>query len=75
MANESKITEASSTRRAEEIEEKASRPQRSLPWELADFLLHNKKWWLTPIIVVLLLVGMLAILASTGRRTSLYTLF
>ena len=30
-----------------------------------DFLIHNKKWWLTPIIVILLLMGCLIFLSST----------
>jgi len=43
--------------------------------EFADFLLHNKKWWLTPIIVVLLLFGLLIVLAGTGAAPFIYTLF
>lgn len=34
--------------------------------EFVDFLLHNKKWWLTPIILVLLLVGLLIVFSSTA---------
>jgi len=33
--------------------------------EFWDFLKHNKKWWLTPIILVLLLFGALLILGGT----------
>lgn len=29
--------------------------------EFFDFLLHHKKWWLTPIILVLVLMGFLII--------------
>jgi hypothetical protein len=43
--------------------------------DFLDFALHNKKWWLTPIIVVLLLVGVLAVLGGTGVAPFIYSLF
>jgi hypothetical protein len=43
--------------------------------EFLSFVLHNKKWWLTPIIVVLLLVGVLAVLGGTGMAPFIYSLF
>ena len=43
--------------------------------EFWDFLCHNKKWWLTPIILVLLLVGLLIILGGTAASPFIYTLF
>lgn len=41
--------------------------------EFVDFLKYNKKWWLTPIIAVLLLVGALIILTTSGAAPFLYT--
>jgi hypothetical protein len=43
--------------------------------ELTYFLAHNKKWWITPIFVVLLLVGAFLILGSTAAAPFIYTLF
>ena len=43
--------------------------------ELWSFLRHNKKWWMTPIILVLLLLGVLVVLAGTGMAPFIYTLF
>lgn len=43
--------------------------------EVWDFLAHSKKWWLTPIVIVLLLVGMLAVLSSTAAAPFIYSLF
>jgi len=43
--------------------------------ELIDFLAYNKAWWLTPIIAVLLLVGVLIILSTTGAAPFIYPLF
>ncbi len=43
--------------------------------EFWDFLLHNKKWWLTPIILVLLLMGVLLMLSGTAAAPFIYTLW
>jgi hypothetical protein len=43
--------------------------------EFWQFLRHNKKWWLAPIIVTLLLVGVLVFLAGSGGGPLIYTLF
>jgi len=40
-----------------------------------QFLLHNKKWWLVPIVVVLLALGFLIILSSTGLAPYIYVIF
>jgi hypothetical protein len=49
--------------------------QRGPVAELWVFMLHNKKWWLTPIILVLVVVGVLAVLGGTGVAPFIYTLF
>lgn len=44
--------------------------------EFWRFLLHNRKWWLIPIIVTLLLVAVLFFVAGSGGAGPLiYTLF
>ena len=43
--------------------------------ELWGFLRANKKWWLLPIIVVLVLMGALIILSGTAVAPFIYTLF
>lgn len=43
--------------------------------EFWRFLLHNKKWWLIPIIVTLLLVAVLIFVAGSGAGPLVYTLF
>jgi hypothetical protein len=57
------------------FEREAERESGGLLAEYRDFLLHNKKWWLIPIIVALLLVGVLVILGSTAAAPFIYTLF
>ena len=51
----------------------ASRP--GLVREFWDFLRDSKKWWLTPIIVCLLLFGALVLLGGTAAAPFIYTLF
>jgi len=63
------------SRMSEELERQASQSQSSLIGEFIGFLLHNKKWWLTPIVLVLLLVSMLVVLGGTGAAPFIYTLF
>jgi len=57
------------------FEQQAEQPQPGLVREFWDFLRLNRKWWLTPIIVVLLLVGLVLILGGTGLAPFIYTLF
>ena len=44
--------------------------------EYLSFLKENKKWWLTPIIVMLLLLGLLIVFSqSSALAPFIYTLF
>lgn len=43
--------------------------------EFLDFLRHNKKWWLLPIVAILLLLGVLIFLSTTAAAPFIYTLF
>lgn len=43
--------------------------------EFLDFLRDNKKWWLTPIIVSILMLGALVVLGGSAAAPFIYTLF
>ena len=43
--------------------------------ELVMFIRHNKKWYLIPIVISILLLGVLIALGSTGAAPFIYTLF
>jgi hypothetical protein len=43
--------------------------------ELGEFLRENRKWWLTPIVVVIVLLGVLILLGGTSAAPFIYTLF
>lgn len=60
---------------AGDFAEQAEQQNVGLLREFADFLLNNKKWWLTPIVLVLLLVGALIVLSGTVAAPFIYTLF
>lgn len=43
--------------------------------EFLHFLKTSKKWWLMPIIAILLIFGVLVLLSSTAAAPFIYTLF
>jgi hypothetical protein len=49
--------------------------ERGLVGEFLGFMRENKAWWMTPILIVLALVGVLLVMASTGALPFIYTLF
>jgi hypothetical protein len=58
---------------ADEFQRLAAQSRTGMVRELTDFLLHNKKWWLLPIVLVLLMLGLLVMLGGTAPF--IYTLF
>jgi hypothetical protein len=69
------MPEQPDTERAAEFERQATQRPPGLLREFLDFLVHNKKWWLAPILVVLLLLGILVVLGGTGALPFIYTVF
>jgi hypothetical protein len=59
---------------ADEFEKRAA-DSPSLLREFWEFLGHTRKWWLVPILVVLLLLALLIMLSGTGAAPLIYTLF
>ncbi len=60
---------------SDDFERQANQAQTGIVREFWDFLRYNKKWWLTPIVVVLLLVGVFVLIAGTAAAPFIYTLF
>ena len=63
MSNEKSFKELSKEKRS------------SLFREFWEFLKHNKKWWLLPIILILLGLGLLVLLSSSAIAPFIYPLF
>ncbi len=57
------------------FEQLAKEKRSSLVAEFWHFLKHNKKWWLLPIVLVLLLLGLIVLLAGTSAAPFIYTIF
>jgi hypothetical protein len=49
--------------------------QSGIVQEFWDFLKDNKKWWLAPIVISILGLGMLVLLGGTAAAPFIYTLF
>ena len=43
--------------------------------EIYQFIIQTKKWWLVPLVFVLLLVGILVIFADSAVAPFIYSLF
>jgi hypothetical protein len=63
------------TRTGGDFAREADLKQASFLAELWQFLATNKKWWLAPIIIVLLAFGLLVALGGTAAAPFIYTLF
>ena len=59
----------------EDFVARAEASTQGLVGDLILFLRTNKKWWLTPIVIVLLLVAVLSVLGSSAAAPFIYTLF
>jgi hypothetical protein len=60
-----------------DFQQQAEQAAPGLLSEFIDFVLHNKKWWMIPIVVSLLILGLLVFLFSNigGVAPFIYTLF
>jgi fluoride ion exporter CrcB/FEX len=58
-----------------EFKSAAHRTKSSLARDLLGLMAQNKKWWLLPLIVVLIGLGALAVLGGTAAAPFIYTLF
>ena len=64
-----------SAKKGSVFSEQAKEARPSVIRELLAFLRDNKRWWLTPIVFILLLVGTLIVLSSSVAAPFIYTLF
>ncbi len=60
---------------AKEFVQQSQQARTSIVSEFIDFLMHNKKWWLLPIVIVLALLGVLIFIGGSGGGIFVYTLF
>ncbi len=58
-----------------EFEAGLKQARTGLVTEFWDFLKHNKKWWLAPIVISILGLGLLVLLGGSAAAPFIYTLF
>lgn len=58
-----------------EFEQAGLEKELSLVQEFLVFLIEERKWWLTPVLLALGLAGLMVALGSTGVAPFIYTLF
>ena len=61
--------------RAEAFEQAGRKANRSLASDFWLFLKENKKFWLIPPLVALLLLGLIVLLGGTAAAPFIYSLF
>lgn len=69
------MTSPQPERHDDEFLKAAEGRERGIVAEFVAFMAENRMWWLTPILVVFLLLGVLLVLGATGAAPFLYTLF
>lgn len=69
------MSENDKSKSDDEFLTQASGKQAGLISEFVGFLKANKKWWLAPIIISILLLGLLVVLGGTAAAPFIYTLF
>jgi hypothetical protein len=72
MSNEPRTDES---KKETFLESAGHEHERGLIAEFVGFMAENKAWWMTPILIVLGLVGVLLVLGATGVMPFIYTLF
>ncbi|MBY0398918.1 hypothetical protein K2X89_01390 [Myxococcota bacterium] len=61
--------------RKDDFASQAGAGRESLVGEFTAFLKENKKWWLAPILIAILGLGLLVLLGGTAAAPFIYTLF
>ncbi len=60
---------------SEEFEAGLKQARTGLVSEFWQFLKYNKKWWLAPIVISILGLGLLVLLGGSAAAPFIYTLF
>ena len=69
------MTKNTKNNKSNEFSELAAQKRGSIITEFWGFLKYNKKWWLIPIFVMLLILCLLVLLGGTAIAPFIYPLF
>ena len=62
-------------KKLQNVAEQAHLGQQTLAMEVFAWLHYNKKWWLAPVVLILMVFSLLVILSGTAVAPFIYTLF
>lgn len=71
----SKKQKTSGTTKRQRFEVQAAEPRTGLIAEFWEFFRTNKKWWMIPLVVVLLVLAGFVFVGGTALAPFIYTLF
>jgi hypothetical protein len=71
----SQTKDIDSSNRKNEFEQAGLEKELSLVQEFMVFVVQERKWWLTPVLLALGAAGLMVVLGSTGAAPFIYTLF
>jgi hypothetical protein len=57
------------------FEDESKKARRSLLREIWDWMGENRKWWLSPIILALIILGTLVLISGTPLGQWIYSVF
>jgi hypothetical protein len=69
------MTKSSRSSQKKEFLQQAGQKRGNILTEFLAFLRYNKKWWMLPILFILLIMGLLILLGGTALAPFLYPLF
>jgi len=75
ISQEISMSDEPQSRANDDFAAQAAEDRVGLVAEFVSFLKENKKWWLAPIIVSILGLGLLVLLGGTAAAPFIYTLF
>ena len=58
-----------------EFQERARQPRSGFLREIWGFLRDNKKWWMIPMLAIILILGVLVLVSGSPVAPFIYTLF
>jgi hypothetical protein len=73
MSNETGVE--SDNKNADEFSRQAEGGEQGIVVEMFSMLHHNRKWWLTPIILCLLGAGFVLVVSGSAAAPFIYALF
>ena len=70
-----KVTDMTDEQKTADFEDAAAERRPQVPSDSWSFVCRNERWWMIPMIVILMLLGFVVLLGSSGVGAFIYPLF